>query len=261
MTPLRRRGQAQQERVLERREPVPFEPARGAAVAGRHVGDQQQGVRVGPRGAQLRHPLGGVPVWDLGVLEVRERVLLAQELAVLVPGAPELRSAAHVRDRHHETTVEQGEAFRPEVGHHHPAVTVCAVSLQEERGGAVEADASSVDERDRHPLPVGGRRLDATHLVARRLEAAGDTTPGAITRCGCIASDPPGAPAGSAFAAARSPTLPARTVPPRTTPCSRSRCRTASRAAARARSSPCTAPRRRSAEPRTAVPRRRSRPG
>ena len=109
--------------------------------------------------------------------EVRERVALVQQLAVLVPLPAHLAAAAHVRDGEDHAAVELRQARDREAGLDRVLVRAVAVEVQRPRRGAGVAERALPDERDRnlravlrgrpHPrLRVVGGVVAAEHRLA-----------------------------------------------------------------------------------------------
>ena len=86
--------------------------------------------------------------------EVGERVRLVQQLAVVVPTATHLAAAAHVRDREHDTAVEQADARRRKRRDRWRSRRSRSRRAASARGVAVEIAA--VHDRDRDARAVAG---------------------------------------------------------------------------------------------------------
>jgi hypothetical protein len=107
-----------------------------------------------PRRARVRVALLHQEARDVD--EVRERVDLVEEAALVVPAPAHLLTATDVRDRIDETTVEQRESREREIRVHRIAIGTVAV-LQHRRR-AVVLEAVAVDERHRHLRAVRAPR-------------------------------------------------------------------------------------------------------
>ena len=85
--------------------------------------------------------------------EVRERIRLPQELAVLVPVPALLGAAADMRDRIDEATVDQRQPASRKRSRHR--VAIGAVAIQQQRRRAVRLHVAAMQDRDRNGFAVG----------------------------------------------------------------------------------------------------------
>jgi hypothetical protein len=152
------------------------------------VGDRPHEEPAG-RAALRDHPVGArVAVLDevpRAVHEVRERVALVQELAVLIPLAAHLTTAAHVRDGEDHAAVQLRQAGDREARLDRVLVRAVAVQVQCARLAARLAERALPDQRQRelravlrrgpHPcLRIVGRLVAAEHgLALAQQQAAG----------------------------------------------------------------------------------------
>ena len=129
-----------------------------AGAAAHRVDPVRVGVSLG------REVLGGGD-------EVGERVLLVEELAVLVPGAAHLLAAADVGDRIDEAPVDQAQERRAERRIH--AGAVGTVAIEQQRAAALlGTQVGPVDEGHRHPGAVPGGRPQPFAPVVGGIEAS-----------------------------------------------------------------------------------------
>ena len=101
---------------------------------------------------------------------IGEGVELLFALALGVPAVALVLAAADVGDRKDEAAIDQREPAGGE--RRRDADAVGAVAVEEQRGGAVQRRSLLVDERDRHGLPVGCRRMQAAGDVVGGVMAA-----------------------------------------------------------------------------------------
>ena len=99
-----------------------------------------------------------------------EGVGLLQELAILVPVPAELSPTSDVGDGENESPVEEAEPRGVE--HGIAWDLVCAVAVKQRWIGSVQLNALAVDDRHRHPHPVGGGGPQSSGLIFGTVVAA-----------------------------------------------------------------------------------------